>query len=123
MGNGIAHVFAQKGYKVNLVDISQDSLDKALATISRNLDRQVAKETIDEKAKQQALTNISTHTNMTSGVREADLVVEAASENIDVKLKIFKQLDEICPADCILASNTSSISITKIAAVTKRPDS
>lgn len=121
MGNGIAHVFAQKGYKVNLIDISQDSLDKALATIAKNLDRQIAREIIDEKAKQLALDNISTHTDTASGVSKADLVVEAASENIDVKLKIFKQLDEICPADCILATNTSSISITKIAAVTKRP--
>lgn len=122
MGNGIAHVFAQNGYKVNLIDISQDSLDKALSTIGKNLDRQVKKEIINEEAKNEALGNITTHTDTVSGVAKADLVIEAASENIDVKLKIFKQLDEVCPTDCILATNTSSISITKIAAVTGRPD-
>ena len=121
MGNGIAHVFAQNGYKVNLIDISAESLEKALATIGKNLDRQVNKGIIDEAAKDAALSNITTHTNTASGVGEADLVVEAASENIDIKLKIFQQLDELCPSGCILATNTSSISITKIGAATKRP--
>ena len=122
MGNGIAHVFAQKGYTVNLIDISKESLEKAQATIARNLDRQVKKELIDETGKQSTLDNISTHTDTATGVKDADLVVEAASENIDIKLKIFKQLDEVCKDDCILATNTSSISITTIAAVTARPE-
>lgn len=121
MGNGIAHVFAQNGFRVNLVDVSEKALEKALATIAKNLDRQIAKGTITEAEKSQTLTNITTHTNMSDGVSEAALVVEAATENTTLKLEIFKQLDTCAPADAILASNTSSISITKIAAVTKRP--
>jgi len=122
MGNGIAHVFAQFGNKVNLVDISQTALDKAIATIGKNLDRQVAKGVISEDEKSATLKNITTFTKLEDAVSSADLVVEAATENVDLKLKIFKQLDEICPASTILASNTSSISITKIASVTKRAD-
>ena len=123
MGNGIAHVFAQTGFTVKLVDVSQQQLDKAVATISKNMDRQVSKGTLTEEAKQSALANLTTITTIAEGVQEADLVVEAATENIDLKLKIFQQLDESAPQGCILASNTSSISITKIAAVTKRPES
>jgi 3-hydroxybutyryl-CoA dehydrogenase len=122
MGNGIAHVFAQFGNKVNLVDISQPALDKAIATIGKNLDRQVAKGVLTEQEKANTLANITTFTKLEDAVASADLVVEAATENIELKLKIFKQLDEICPATTILASNTSSISITKIASVTKRAD-
>ncbi len=122
MGNGIAHVFAQCGFNVNMVDISQPALDKALATIGKNLDRQVAKGTITEADKTKTLANIKTFTKVEEAVTTADLVVEAATENVDLKLKIFKQLDEVCPANTILASNTSSISITKIASVTKRAD-
>ncbi len=122
MGNGIAHTFAQFGFNVNLVDINEQALQKALATISKNLDRQVAKGSLTEDAKQATLKNISTFTDLTAGASNADLVVEAASENVDIKLKIFKQLDEICKPETILASNTSSISITQIAAVTKRAD-
>jgi len=122
MGNGIAHVFAQFGYKVNLIDVSQVALDKAIGTIGKNLDRQVAKEAITEDEKNLTLANISTHTSLTSGVVGVDLVVEAATENIDLKLKIFAELDSICAPEVILASNTSSISITKIASVTQRPD-
>ena len=121
MGNGIAHVFAQKGYAVTLIDVSQDQLNKALATIGKNFDRQVAKGTIDAATKEKALQQISTHTSLAAGVQHADLVVEAATENTELKLKIFQQLDEHAPAGCILASNTSSISITKIAAATARP--
>jgi 3-hydroxybutyryl-CoA dehydrogenase len=121
MGNGIAHVFAQHGFSVALIDVQQHQLQKAVATITKNLDRQVAKETIDEHTKQQSLQNITTHTSIEEGVKEAELVVEAATENIDLKLSIFKQLDEHAPKACILASNTSSISITKIASVTNRP--
>jgi 3-hydroxybutyryl-CoA dehydrogenase len=122
MGNGIAHVFAQYGYPVSLIDIAEDALKKAMATIEKNLDRQVAKQAITEDTKKQALANITTHTSIASGVKNADLVVEAATENIELKLNIFKELDLIAPAHAILASNTSSISITKIASVTKRPD-
>jgi len=122
MGNGIAHVFAQFGYKVSLVDINEASLQKALATISKNLDRQVSKGSLTEAEKTNTLNNITTFTKLEDGVKTADLVVEAASENVNVKLSIFKQLDELCPANTILASNTSSISITQIAAVTKRAD-
>ncbi len=122
MGNGIAHTFAQSGYNVNLVDINEAALTKALATITKNLDRQVQKGSISEDIKTSTLKNISTHTDLAKAAANADLVVEAASENIEVKLKIFTQLDAICPQQTILASNTSSISITKIAAVTKRPD-
>lgn len=122
MGNGIAHVFAQTGYAVSLIDVNQSALDKALATIAKNLDRQVSKELIDEAGKQAALNNISTSTDMAAGVSNADLVVEAATENVELKLKIFRQMDELAPAGAILATNTSSISITRIAAVTNRPE-
>ena len=122
MGNGIAHVFAQFGYSVSLVDISEPALQNALATIAKNIDRQVAKGTITEADKAATLANIKTFTKLEEGAKNADLVVEAASENVNVKLAIFKQLDEICPPHTILASNTSSISITQIAAVTKRAD-
>ncbi|MEJ7683180.1 MAG: 3-hydroxyacyl-CoA dehydrogenase NAD-binding domain-containing protein [Segetibacter sp.] len=121
MGNGIAHVFAQNGFKVTLVDISQEQLDKALSTISKNLDRQIAKAALTEDAKQITLDNLTTTTSIAEGVKDAELIVEAATESIDLKLKIFQQLDELAPADCILATNTSSISVTKIAAATKRP--
>lgn len=121
MGNGIAHVFAQHGFRVNLVDISQDQLDKALQTITKNLDRQVSKGVMDETKKSQTLGLLQCHTSMEKGIQEADLVVEAATENEALKLKIFRQLDEFAKPDCILASNTSSISITKIAAATNRP--
>jgi 3-hydroxybutyryl-CoA dehydrogenase len=122
MGNGIAHVFAQNGHKVNLIDVSQQQLEKAINTISKNLDRQIAKETITQEIKEKTLSNISTTTSIEEGVKNAELVVEAATENTELKLKIFKQIDEAAPADCILATNTSSISITKIASVTKRPE-
>lgn len=122
MGNGIAHVFAQNGYSVSLNDINEAALQKALATITKNLDRQVQKGTITEAIKTTTLKNITTFTDLGKATTNADLVIEAASENLDVKLKIFKQLDELCPANTILASNTSSISITQIAAVTKRSD-
>jgi 3-hydroxybutyryl-CoA dehydrogenase len=122
MGNGIAHVFAQHGFNTTIIDVSQPQLDKALATIAKNLDRQVAKGSIDEAAKQNTLANLSTFTTITEGVVHADLVIEAATENTELKLKIFKQLGEEAPAHCILATNTSSISITKIASVTGRAD-
>ncbi|MBL7931936.1 MAG: 3-hydroxybutyryl-CoA dehydrogenase [Bacteroidia bacterium] len=122
MGNGIAHTFAQCGYKVNLVDISEAALQKAINTITKNLDRQVQKGTITEDVKNATLKNITSHTDITKAAPGSDLVVEAASENVDIKFRIFKQLDEICSPHTILASNTSSISITQIAAVTKRPD-
>lgn len=122
MGNGIAHVFAQTGYQVNLIDISQDSLDRAIATIGKNLDRLIAKERITEDDKKKTLANVSTHTSLAEGVKDRDLVVEAATENVELKLKIFSELDALAPASCVLASNTSSISITKIAAATNRAD-
>ena len=122
MGNGIAHVFAQFGYRVNLIDVSQASLDKALATIGKNLDRQLAKEAITESEKQNTLSNLTTFTSLIDGVKGVDLVVEAATENIDLKLQIFKELDAATSENVILATNTSSISITKIAAVTNRQD-
>ncbi|MBA6151156.1 3-hydroxyacyl-CoA dehydrogenase family protein [Gelidibacter maritimus] len=122
MGNGIAHTFAQSGFKVQLIDISEDSLKKGLETITKNLDRMVSKERITEAEKQQTLSNIETFTDMSEGVKTADLVVEAATENLDLKLKIFKQLDTICSKETILATNTSSISITQIAAATTRPN-
>ena len=122
MGNGIAHVFAQFGYTVTLIDVSQAALDKALLTITKNLDRQVAKEAISASDKTSTLSNISLDTQMENGLQGVDLVVEAATENIDLKLKIFAELDRICAPEVILASNTSSISITKIASVTNRPD-
>jgi 3-hydroxybutyryl-CoA dehydrogenase len=122
MGNGIAHVFAQFGYTVTLIDVSQAALEKALLTITKNLDRQVAKEAISASEKTSILSNISLETQMENGLQGVDLVVEAATENIDLKLKIFAELDRICAPEVILASNTSSISITKIASVTNRPD-
>ncbi|MEO5943062.1 MAG: 3-hydroxybutyryl-CoA dehydrogenase [Ferruginibacter sp.] len=122
MGNGIAHVFAQNGFAVTLVDVNAAQLEKALATITKNLDRQVSKETITTDQKDSALKNIITETDLTIGVQNAQLVIEAATENTELKLKIFKQIDDAAPAGCILATNTSSISITKIAAVTKRPE-
>jgi 3-hydroxybutyryl-CoA dehydrogenase len=122
MGNGIAHVFAQFGYDVNLIDISQESLDKGIATITKNLDRQVKKEKITEDDKASTLSRIKTSNDLKSAVSDRELVVEAATENVDLKLKIFKDMDDAAPEGCILASNTSSISITKIASVTERPD-
>lgn len=122
MGNGIAHTFAQYGYNVSLVDISENALQKAIATITKNLDRQVQKGSITEDVKNSTLKNITTFTDITKCAPSSDLVVEAASENVNIKLKIFKQLDEICPPQTILASNTSSISITLIASATKRAD-
>ena len=122
MGNGIAHAFAQSGYSVNLVDISTDSLDRAVDTITKNLDRLLSKEKISELDKNNTLSNISTNTDLTDAVKDADLVIEAATENIDIKLKIFKQLDEICDENTILSTNTSSISITKIGSITNRND-
>lgn len=121
MGNGICHVFAQNGFKVNLIDVSPAQLEKALSTIDKNLDRQVAKGTISDAIKSTTLQNIKTFTSLDDGVKQANLIVEAATENLELKLKIFKQLDGAAPADCILATNTSSISITKIASVTKLP--
>lgn len=121
MGNGIAHVFAQNNFCVNLVDVSQQQLDKAINTIKKNLDRQVSKNTISEEIKEKTIANIFTFTSMKEGVEKIDLVIEAATENESVKIKIFSDLDELAPKECILASNTSSISITKIASVTKRP--
>jgi 3-hydroxybutyryl-CoA dehydrogenase len=122
MGNGIAHVFAQKGFKVILIDVQPEQLEKALATIGKNLDRMVAKGTISPEEKNDTLANISTHTSIGGGVATADLVVEAATENVELKLKIFGEIDAAAPANAILASNTSSISITKIAAATNRPN-
>ncbi len=122
MGNGIAHVFAQSNYNVSLIDISEDALKKALATIEKNLDRQVSKELLTPEGKQQALANITTYTETAKGIHDADLIIEAATENVDLKLKIFKAMDEGSKPDAILATNTSSISITKIASVTNRPD-
>ena len=122
MGNGIAHTFAQFGYKVALIDLSQTSLDKGLATIIKNLDRQVAKEAISEAEKAATLSNLSSFTSIEEGVKNVHLVVEAATENIDLKLKIFADLDKFTDSNVILASNTSSISITKIASVTTRPE-
>lgn len=122
MGNGIAHVFAQFGYKVNLIDVSDAALQRAIETISKNLDRQVAKGSLTEEQKSQTLANLSTHSDMAVGVKGVELVVEAATENVDLKLKIFKDLDALTSPEVILATNTSSISITQIAAVTNRPD-
>ena len=122
MGNGIAHTFAQFGYQVNLVDINIDALGRAIATITKNLERQIAKGTLTEEAKNLALANITTITDLQAGVENADLIVEAATENIELKLKIFKDLDQFAKPEAILASNTSSISITQIASVTNRGD-
>lgn len=122
MGNGIAHVFAMSGYSVKLVDVKQEALDKAIATITRNLDRMVSKGAIDETKKVETLGNLSPQTDVAAACADADLVVEAATENIDLKLKIFQQIDAAAPASAVLATNTSSISITRIASVTKRAD-
>ena len=122
MGNGIAHAFAQSGYSVNLVDISTDSLDRAIDTITKNLDRLLSKEKISELDKNNTLSNISTNNDLTEAVIDADLVIEAATENIEIKLKIFQQLDKMCEENTILATNTSSISITQIGSVTNRMD-
>jgi 3-hydroxybutyryl-CoA dehydrogenase len=122
MGNGIAHVFAQSGYQVNLVDISETALEKALATIKTNLQRLLSKERITAAQLEATLANISTFTSMEKAIAEVDLVVEAATENVDLKLKIFRDMDAFAPTKAILATNTSSISITQIAAVTKRPE-
>jgi 3-hydroxybutyryl-CoA dehydrogenase len=122
MGNGIAHVFAQFGYQVNLIDVSEAALERAVATIAKNLDRQVAKGGITEADKTQTLSNLHTFSAMAEGVKGVELVVEAATENVDLKLKIFKELDALTSPEVILATNTSSISITKIASVTNRPE-
>jgi 3-hydroxybutyryl-CoA dehydrogenase len=122
MGNGIAHVFAQNNYNVNLIDISNEALDKALLTISKNLDRMVKKEKITDKDKENTLQNLNKVTNLEKGMQDADLVIEAATENLDTKLSLFQQIDKYVNEKCILATNTSSISITKIAAHTSRPD-
>ncbi|AGC77714.1 3-hydroxybutyryl-CoA dehydrogenase [Nonlabens dokdonensis] len=122
MGNGIAHTFAQSGFNVALVDISQDAIDRGLGTISKNLDRMIAKERITEDDKATTLGNITSYTDLKEGVSQADLVVEAATENVNLKLKIFGDMDQFAPANCILSTNTSSISITQIASVTKRPE-
>jgi 3-hydroxybutyryl-CoA dehydrogenase len=122
MGNGIAHTFAQFGYQVALIDVSEAALERAIQTIGKNLDRQVAKAALSESDKANTLANISCFTSIKEGVAQADLVVEAATENSDLKLQIFKELDEFCRPETILATNTSSISITKIASVTKRSD-
>ena len=122
MGNGIAHTFAQAGFKVQLIDVNETALTTAIATIGKNLDRLIAKEKIAASDKVETLNNISTFTTISEGVQNTSLVIEAATENVDLKLKIFKQLDEACSEDTILATNTSSISITQIAAVTSRPE-
>jgi 3-hydroxybutyryl-CoA dehydrogenase len=122
MGNGIAHVFAQNNYKVSLVDVNESALKKAVETIGKNLDRQVSKGQLTEADKDLALANLTVYTDIKEGAENADLVIEAATENMNIKLDIFRKLDEIAPSHCILASNTSSISITKIASVTKRAD-
>ncbi len=122
MGNGIAHVFAQNNFSVNLVDVSQNQLKKALFTINKNLDKQLAKKSISEELKNKTIKNISTFTSLKDGVQNCDLIIEAATENKDLKLNLFKEIDQVAPANCILATNTSSISITKIASVTKRPE-
>src|SRR5438045_1699215 len=122
MGNGIAHVFAQSGFNVILIDVSPEALKRAIETISKNLDRQVAKGSISADVKESTLKNISTNVDLKEGVKNAELVVEAATENVELKLKIFRDLDQFTNTNTILASNTSSISITKIAAQTKRAD-
>lgn len=122
MGNGIAHVFAQKGHSVTLVDMSSEALSRATATIDKNLSRLVSKERLTEDEKADTIARLNTSTDMSASVGNADLVVEAATENLDLKLKIFRELDSLAPPHCILATNTSSISITEIASATKRPD-
>ena len=121
MGNGICHVFAQSGFDVHMMDINQGALEKAIATIGKNMDRQISKNALTEDQKKEAIGHITTYTDMAEAVKNADLVVEAATENIDLKIKIFQQLDQLCPEHTILASNTSSISITRIGSYTKRP--
>src|SRR6185437_14926193 len=121
MGNGITHVFAQNGFNVHMIDVSQVALDKAIANIGKNMDRQVAKSTLTEDQKKEALGHITTYTDLAQAVKNADLVVEAATENVDLKIKIFQEIDKHCPENAILATNTSSISITSIASYTKRP--
>ena len=120
MGNGICHVFAQCGYNVSMMDISQDAMNRAMQTIAKNMDRQIAKQSLTEEEKMAALSRIATYTQMAEALQDADLVVEAATENIDLKMKIFESIDQYAPADCILATNTSSISITRISGHTKR---
>lgn len=122
MGNGIAHTFAQTGFQVSLVDVSQEALDRGITTITKNLDRIISKGNMTEEKKATTLNNITTFTSLADCTAKADLIVEAATENLDLKLKIFKQMDELAPKNCILATNTSSISITKIASVTNRPE-
>lgn len=122
MGNGIAHVFAQFGFRVNLIDRDSAQLEKAIATITKNLERQVGKGLLTEQDSQQAIQRIQAVQNLKEGVQAADLIIEAATENIELKLSIFKELDQLAPGDAILASNTSSISITKIASATQRPE-
>ncbi len=122
MGNGICHVFSQNGYNVNMMDVSQDAMNRAIATIAKNMDRQVSKGTLNEDEKLSSLARIKTFTDMAAALKDADLVVEAATENIDLKIKIFKEIDAVAPEKCILATNTSSISITRIASNTKRMD-
>ena len=122
MGNGIAHVFAQAGFKVNLVDISQEALDRAISIIQKNMDRQIAKGRLSEEEKNQSLGNITSYTEMKTALCDRELIVEAATENDDLKLKIFSDIDAYSPDDAIMATNTSSISITKIAAATKHPE-
>lgn len=122
MGNGIAHVFAQFGFEVSLVDVSVPQLEKALQTIGKNLDRQVSKGVVTAEQKDQAIRKISTHSSLQSGIRTADLVIEAATEHLDIKLKIFQEMDEYAKPDAILATNTSSISITRLGSVTRRPE-
>jgi 3-hydroxybutyryl-CoA dehydrogenase len=122
MGNGIAHVFAHHGFEVQLIDVNKDQLEKALKTIQKNFDRQIAKGASTEEEKNKALSRISIHDEMSKGLKDVSLVVEAATENISLKLKIFGELDELAPSGCVLATNTSSISVSKIAAATKRPD-
>jgi 3-hydroxybutyryl-CoA dehydrogenase len=122
MGNGIAHVFAMNGHKVSLIDVNQNALEKAMNTINKNLDRQVSKGQINDEQKNQAISNIFTYTSTDEGIKDADIIIEAATENRDIKLEIFRKLDELAKPEAILATNTSSISITMIGSVTKRPD-
>ena len=122
MGNGIAHTFAQTGFKVNLVDVSEEALQRGISTIAKNLDRIIAKGNLTEEQKAETIGNITPYTQLSDACGNTELIVEAATENLDLKLKIFKQMDELAPENCILATNTSSISITKIASVTQRPE-
>ncbi|HMQ48217.1 MAG TPA: 3-hydroxybutyryl-CoA dehydrogenase [Saprospiraceae bacterium] len=122
MGNGIAHVFAMNGYQVTLIDVAEPALEKGMATIAKNLDRMIAKGSLTEEQKMATLARLNPTTDLQQGVKNSDLAIEAATENVDIKLKLFRDLDQYCPAHCILATNTSSISITRIAAVSKRPE-